>query len=141
MTRLPVTVTIQNEFNNDSMMFKNIPVIPPCWMSVTMSSYLYYPYWIFVTFYSFGASMGTVICNLFIFVFGIHIYGQFICLYLTIKNIKSAVNYNAPNRKMIRELTIRHNHLLNMARDLEDASNKIILTEVAAIFVVTCVAG
>ncbi|XP_044019465.1 odorant receptor 43a-like [Aphidius gifuensis] len=140
MSELPKLKEVPNENNSSIILLRTIPLAPSCWVSITMSSYLYYSYWTSVALYIFCVSMATVSCNLFVYGLGLHVFVQFELLYLSLDTVFDNQSH-FQQKKFFKKFVQRHDKILEIANDLEDASTGVILSEVAAIIVVGCVAG
>lgn len=78
--RFPKIVELIDEVKNESIFVRNIPLLPRCWISLTMSEYSYFAYWTSVVIFIWTLSIATVCCNVFVYGFGLYIYTQFVCL-------------------------------------------------------------
>lgn len=117
---------IVNEADNSTVLFRTIPLALNCWISITMPSWLYYAYWTSVSAYGFTMGIATVSCNLLIFICALHIITQLKILYMNVENLWDNKNYTE-QRKFLEKFIKRHNLVLKIANDFEDASNGVIL--------------
>ncbi|XP_044007654.1 odorant receptor 10a-like [Aphidius gifuensis] len=140
INELPKLVELPDENNSSITLLRTIPLAPSCWVSTTMSSYLYYTYWTSVALYIFYVGMATVSCNLFVYGLGLHVFVQFELLYLSLDTVFENHSH-FQQKKIFKKFVQRHDEILEIANDLEDASTGVILSEVAAIIVVGCVSG
>lgn len=140
MKDLPKLVEVPDENNSSITIFRALPLAPSCWVSITMSTYLYYLYWTSVALYMFCVSMVTVSCNLFVYGLGLHVFVQFELLYLSLDTVFENQSH-FQQKEFFKKFVQRHDKVLEIANDLGDATTGVILSEVAAIIVVGCVAG
>lgn len=140
MSELPKLVEVPNENNSSITLLRTIPLAPSCWVSITMSSYLYYSYWSSVALFVICVSMATVSCNLFVYGLGLHVFVQFELLYRSLDTVSENQSH-FQQKKFFKKFVQRHDKILEIANDLENASTGVIFSEVAAIIVVGCVAG
>lgn len=140
LSQLPALVEVKNEIDNTSVFFRNIPLAPNCWVELTMPLNLYYLYWTSLALYVFCTSMATVSCNLLVYGLGLHLFVAYELLFHDMEKIRDKVTY-FEQRKFIKNYVKRHEQVLQISSDLEDASTGVILSEVVAIIIVGCVAG
>nr|AZQ24942.1 odorant receptor [Aphidius gifuensis] len=140
LDRFPKIVEVIDEVKNESIFVRNIPLLPRCWISLTMSEYSYLAYWTLVVIFIWTLSIATVCCNVFVYGFGLYVYTQFEILSTSVNIINGNENISE-QRRLIKMFAKRHNHLLNIANDLENGSTFIILSEVTVIIFVGCIAG
>nr|AZQ24922.1 odorant receptor [Aphidius gifuensis] len=138
--RYPSTIQVLNEYNNDTILARNFPLGPPCWISMTMSWNLYIGF--YVIFYIDLCILVTsfVASDVFLFTIAMHICGQFQILYNSMDNINNYKNYQQ-QRFIVKNFVIRHNQLLIMLKNFEKICNKIIFCEVMGNTFLICISG
>ncbi|KAF7997271.1 hypothetical protein HCN44_005548 [Aphidius gifuensis] len=140
IARYPSTNQMINKYNNDSIFVRNIPYGPRCWISLTMSWYLYVGYYlmfcvnviIMVTAY-----MGV---GIFMFTIAMHVCGQLDILYNTIKIINGAENYQQQHF-YLKNFIKRHNHLLENLNKFETICSVIFFCEILSNIFIICLSG
>ncbi|KAF7997268.1 hypothetical protein HCN44_005545 [Aphidius gifuensis] len=130
MTRYPSVIEITNEYNNDTVFLRNTLFGPRCWISMTMSWYLYIGYYIILSIDILILGTSFVGSHVFLFSIAMHLCGQFEILSNSIKNIN--VNEYYKQRFFIKNFVKRHNHLLEVLKKFEKACNLLIFIEVYA---------
>ncbi|KAF7997269.1 hypothetical protein HCN44_005546 [Aphidius gifuensis] len=140
ISRYPSIVVEANGYNNDTILLRSIPLGPRCWIPMTLSWYLYVGYYFLLCIDLLILSTAFVGSDIFVFTIAMHICGQFKILYNSIENI----NYHK-NRKqqclIIENFVIRHNELIEILEQFEEACNVIIFFEVFANIFVICITG
>ncbi|XP_055857829.1 odorant receptor 45a-like [Episyrphus balteatus] len=137
---VPHPIEVFNEFDNSTTLVRNLILAPNCWVLQSSSNTMYYAFWCLLALYVFCVAMATVACNLIVYGFGLHVYVQFELLCLSVEELDVSKTFKE-QQEFMKKFIKRHNRMLDMASELEDASTAVIFSEVSAIVIVGCVAG
>ncbi|XP_055922466.1 odorant receptor 82a-like [Eupeodes corollae] len=137
---IPHQRELVSELDNSTTLIRNIILAPNCWVLQSSSTSTYYLFWSLLALYVFCVAMATVACNLIVYGFGLHVYVQFELLYRSVQELDVDKTFKE-QRRIVKKFIKRHNRMLDMANELEDASTAVIFSEVSAIVIVGCIAG
>lgn len=142
ITRLPGYYVQEsyNNFGNETLLLRNIPIGPRCWISLEMPRYLYFAYYCFMCFHLIILATAYLGCDVFLFGTCMHVVSQFEILYKSVEEIDGNEN-NHQQRQLIIKFTKRHNHLLELASEFERAYNIIIFFVVGANIFLISISG
>lgn len=138
--RYPSTDEIFNEYNNDTILLRNIPNGLRCWISLTMPWYLYAGHYLLFCINGFVTVTAYIGSSLVMFTIAVHICGQLDILHNSLENVVGKKNYKQ-QCFIIKKFFIRHNELLKLLMQYEEASNIIIFFEVFTNTFGICVNG
>ncbi|XP_044016656.1 uncharacterized protein LOC122857846 [Aphidius gifuensis] len=127
--RYPSTDEVVNKYNNDTILLRNIPYGLRCWIPLTMPWNLYVGHYLMLCINGFVTVTAYIGGCLFMFTIAIHICGQFDILHNSIENVIGVENYKQ-QCFIIKKFVIRHNELLEILKQFEEACNIIIFFEV-----------
>nr|AQN78425.1 olfactory receptor 23 [Meteorus pulchricornis] len=137
---LPFISILWTDQLNSSVMVRNVPIGPNCWISPDWPASYYVAHYVLQSIQLLVVCTGYIGGDTFFFGMAMHVCGQFEVLYTRMKDLQGIRNSKI-QRRIIAEFCRRHNHLLMLADNFEKIYNIIILAQVGADTLLTCITG
>nr|AID59305.1 odorant receptor 7 [Macrocentrus cingulum] len=126
---LPSINPVLNGANdNTTIVYRNIPIGPNCWVSAHLSTNVYLAYYFLITLHLIILCTAYIGGDVYIFGIAMHVCGQFQLLYDNMEKLNANDIYFVQRINLSR-LCQRHNHLVKLTNEFERTFNFVLLIQ------------